>query len=100
MNRHRTHAASPDVGRGKEAAVDRLGDVGQQRREQLERRQQRSVERVARRLIPRRAAVEPLLGHLQVVVGQIAPEEGLDLGAGRGVVVIVERRRDRHGDLP
>ena len=37
--------------------------------------------------------VQPQLGHFQVVVGQIAPEESSRLALGGGVVVLPEQRR-------
>ena len=46
------------------------------------------------------AIVEPLLGHFEVVVGQIAPKESLNSAFGRGVVIVFKGlSRLRNHDL-
>src|SRR5579871_2385324 len=80
--------------------VDFFRHKGEEGREELERGEQRGEERVARSL-PQgmRCIIQALFGELQVVVGQVAPEEALDLAFGRRVVVVLEMRRGALDEL-
>ena len=57
------------------------------------------VKRIARAVRLRAARVQPLLGHLQVVVRQLRPEKELRFALGRGVIVGLEQRRGALDEL-
>ncbi len=82
-------------GPAKSPPVDFLGDVGQEGRKQLERIEQDLVEGEARPIpLGILRVVQALLCHFQVIIRQVAPEEGLNLALGSGIVVAFEQRGD------
>ena len=74
---------------------DLFRDVGQDRREEQNHVTQNALQSVPPSLMARIGlVVETLLGHLQIVVGELGPEELLDLVLGRRVLVFLERCGD------